>query len=432
MASTLAHFMVDICGESYDICSRRFEQEEENLPGIAAFYRNFEAAVLSLTKSNVLLAPPRNYVYGSSLSDKLLGYRMNSTPYPWDVGYDQNGQPNLNPPLPTPEDSKTWNYLLTSIGKQDHEDMKVLQMLWSWIGDYRRHTLAHIYRDRLLPTRDKITQIMAIHKNCLGTNANIIINRYKSQWTHQKSDVCNNLTLAIKNFHMLQNINEYVADLDASQIFTPYQIVTELIPTLQHDQFTNIINHWNHAMTHNLPIQESAIQPALEKCFVVKNSLNDADRYKHVAKSSIPDTRRSSSSSSSPSLTSPSKQGYAYAASSQDSSLPTTNAQLQKIIADAITANDQQKRQRSPSHSNQPRSRDYSRERSRDRNPEHKDKERRPDNKYPSHRETNRYPRRDQARDNTSMPRSPRERGDRSPSSDRKEGASSTQGKSRA
>jgi hypothetical protein len=40
--------MVNICGEYYDIFSKRFEQTAENLPGIGAFQNNFKNAVLSL------------------------------------------------------------------------------------------------------------------------------------------------------------------------------------------------------------------------------------------------------------------------------------------------------------------------------------------------------------------------------------------------
>ena len=262
MTSTLSHFMVKICGESYDIYARRFEQDKENLPGIAAFYRNFLTAVLATTKSNVLHLPPRNYIHGSSLSDKLLGHRMQSTPYPWNLGTDANGLAFPNPPPPTHEDSKTWAFLQEKMDKQEHEDMKVLQMLWNWIGDYRRHTLTFIYNDPLLPTREKIAQMIARHKICLGASANIIINRYKSQWTDKRINICNDLETALKNYHLLQNINECIKDLDPAQIFTPTQIITELIPTLHNHQFAPVIKHWNHTMTQRLPLLESSVQPA--------------------------------------------------------------------------------------------------------------------------------------------------------------------------
>jgi hypothetical protein len=190
-----------------------------------------------------------------------------------------------------------------------------------------------------------------------------------------------------------------------------------------------LIDTWNEKIAANQEIPVATIQASMEKRFLIKSSLNDLGRYNHVALQPI-ETQPRRSSSLSPS-TSHSKQGYAYAASSQDPPLPTTSAQMQKMIADAIT-NDRQKRSRSPSYFNQPRSRDYSRDRSRDRNPERQDRERRQDSRYQRHRETTQNPRRDQARCDTSMPRSPREQGDRSPSSERKDSASSAQSKSRA
>ena len=316
--------------------------------------------------------------------------------------------------------------------------MKVLQMLWNWIGDYRRHTLTFIYNDPLLPTREKIAQMIARHKICLGASANIIINRYKSQWTDRRINVCNDLETALKNYHLLQNINECIKDLDPAQIYTPTQIVTELIPTLHNHQFAPVIKHWNHAMTQRLPLLESSVQPALEECFVIKSSLNDITCYTHVD-TTIPDTKRSSSSSSSSSSSqsssshaSPSKQGHAYAASSQDQLSPAMATQLQKMITDAISANNQQFRSRSPSISNQPRNRDYSRDRSRDRTSDRQDKDRRPDPRRQSQREPYRAPRRDHVSSDASMPRSPRKEGDRSPSSDRKDSAPPAHSKSRA
>jgi hypothetical protein len=418
MASTsTTSYMVKICGETYDIIAKRFEQEAENLPGIGAFYKHFENAVRSLTKSNILMPAPRNYVYGQSRSDIMLGHRMNGTPYPWHLGNDQHGNANQNPPPPLPEDGKQWNFLLRGIEKQDHEDHKALELLWSWIGDYRRHTLAHIYDDRDLSTRDKILQMIRRHKTCIGPNAYIMISRYKSQWHQQKNPVCTTLPMALKNLHIMQNINNCISEMDIRHTFSSYEIAFELIPTLQHDLFTPLIKEWNHKMTCNLPLHTATFQPSMEACFLVKNSLNDSDCYAHVGKTSIPTATRPSHSQS-PSSTSPSKQGYAYAAISQDPPMPTTQNQLNKIIDEAI-ARDRNKRSGSSSSNNQPHNREYTRDRSRDRSYERQNTYKRPDPRHKTSREVERSPRRDQERPNYSMPRSPRERGDRSPSSDR-------------
>ena len=72
MQAPPTHYSVTICGETYDIFANRFEQNEENLPGIGSFHANFEEAVTALTKSNVLRPPPENYVYGQNPTDNYL------------------------------------------------------------------------------------------------------------------------------------------------------------------------------------------------------------------------------------------------------------------------------------------------------------------------------------------------------------------------
>ena len=433
MSSTMS-YIVTICGEVYDIISKRFEQEDENLPGIGAFYKNFETAVRSLTKSNVFMPPPRNYVYGQSQADVTLGHRMNGTPYPWYMGNDHRGVPYHNPPFPFPEDAKHWSFLLKNIEKQDHEDHKALELLWSWLGDYRRHTLFHIYSDDNLSTRDKITQMIKRHKTFVGASTNIIISRYKSQWHQLKHQECHTLAAALQNLHIIQNINNAITDLDIRQTYSSYEIAFEIIPTLQHNNFTPLIKEWNNIMTSNTPLHTASIQPSLEDCFLAKNSLNNNFRYAHVGKTSIPTvpSHTPRSPSPSPSSESPSKKGFAYAATRQDATMPTTQAQLNKVIADAIasaiTANNQTIRQRSSSSSNHQRSRDFSRGRSRDRNSERQGFERRQDHRQ----KTSEDPRREQGRTERSMPRSPRERGDRSQSSDRSHAPPSSINKLRA
>ena len=111
-------YMVTICGENYDIFSNRFEQHEDNLPAIGSFYHNFENAVLSLTKSNIFMQPPHNYVHGIAHDEILMGHRINGTPYPFDLGVDHYGFPHPNPPPLTPDDRKTWSLLQKSVEKQ--------------------------------------------------------------------------------------------------------------------------------------------------------------------------------------------------------------------------------------------------------------------------------------------------------------------------
>jgi hypothetical protein len=97
------------------------------------------------------------------------------------------------------------------------------------------------------------------------------------------------------------------------------------------------------------------------------------------------------------------------------------------MIATAIKAHELARRSRSPSYPAQQATRDFSRDRSRDRDSNNqRNNERRSDNRFPRSRDHDRNPRNDryQRRPEASMPRSPREpslRGDRSPSSDRKE-----------
>ena len=426
--------MVTICGETYDIYSRRFEQLGDNLPAIGSFYKNFEKAVLSLTKSNIFMLHPQNYVHGTAQDEILLCHRINGTPYPYDLGRDQHGYPFQNPPPLAPDDRKTYSYLQKSIASQQHEDNKALQMLWSWLGDYRRHSFTDVYQDPLIPTRDKINTIVRRHKACLVGVTRVIIARYKAQWNKQKMEICTNLQDALRNLHLLFSINTSIADLDPRYVYTTTELLIELIPTLQHNSFSPLVDTWNEKINADVDIPIPTIQAAMEKCFLVKSSLNDLDCYSFLALQPVdtnPRRSSSSSSSSSPSAsTSPSKQGYAYAATSQDP--PTTTAQIQKMIEDAI-ANDRQRRQRSSSPSNQSNNRDHPRERSRDRDSDRSDRDRRPANKYKSHRESTRDPRREQSRGDASMPRSPNSgRGDRSPSSDRKESSSPASGKSRA
>jgi len=421
MQAPPSHYMVNICGETYDIFSNRFEQTAENLPGIGAFQNNFKNAVLSLTKSNVLMDAPNNYVYGQSHSDIFMGHRVNGTPYPYNLGYDRQGYPLPNPPAPTPDDIKQWAHLLRNVENQRHEDNKALQMLWSWIGDYRRHTLLHIYRDDKITSREKILQITQEHKNCLQGHTLIIIARYKAQWHQQKIHSCTTLAMAIKNLHILQNINNCIIDLDSTKIFTASDIIVELVPTLQHDNFGPVIVMWNNIIDTNARLHPASIQPSLEKCFVVKNSLNDLECYTHVAntpqQSQSQETRSSTSSSSS---TTPTKQSYAYAATSQEPPLPSSLSQLNQLVADAIRE-DRKRRARSPT--DYPRDfqdrRNPSRDRSRDRSNERKQW-----NRNPKDREDDRSFRRDNdtRRRDGSQQRSPQDqkRGDRSPSADRK------------
>jgi hypothetical protein len=155
-------------------------------------------------------------------------------------------------------------------------------MLWSWIGDFRRHTLSHIYRDPALPPREKLIRIMERHKACLGTHTQIIISRYRAQWHQQKASACTTLATALNNLHILHNMNNCIADLDPTKVLSSYEFIIELIPTLQHDNFCGIIDKWNNMTAHTLPLDIASIQPALEKCFFVKNSINDVDRYNHI------------------------------------------------------------------------------------------------------------------------------------------------------
>lgn len=432
MQAPPSHYMVNICGEYYDIFSKRFEQTAENLPGIGAFQNNFKNAVLSLTKSNVLMDAPDNYVYGQSHNEILMGYRMNGIPYPYHLGYDQQGHALPNPPVATSDDIKQWAHLLRSVENQRHEDNKALQMLWSWTGDFRRHTLLHIYRDNNISSREKILQIIQQHKACLQGHTLIIISRYKAQWHQQKTHSCTNLTTALKNLHILQNINNCIIDLDPTKTYSASDIIVELIPTLQHDNFSPVIKMWNNIISTNALLLPTSIQPSLEECFVVKNSLNDLECYTHVANTpqqqQSQETRRSTSLSSS---TTPTKQAYAYAAISQEPSLPTSQSQLNQIVADAIAA-DRKRRARSPTDS--PRDfqdrRNPTRDRSRDRS-----NERQQWNRNPKDRDNDRSSRRDRdtRRRDGSQPRPSQDqnRGDRSPSANRRS-ISQEQGKRNA
>ena len=422
MTSTTS-YMVKICGETYDIIAKRFEQETENLPGIGAFYKHFETALRSLTKCNILLPHPRNYVYGQSQNDIMLGHRMNGTPYPWNMGNDHQGNKYQNPPPPSPDDGKQWNFLLKAIASQEHDDHKALELLWSWIGDYRRNTLAHIYDDRDIPTRDKILQIMRRHKECLEPHAYIMISRYKSQWHKQKHTDCTTLPMALHNLHVIQNINDCIAEIDIRDTFTSHQIAFELISTLRHHLFTPLVKEWNTKLRAKQPLHTASFQPSLEECFAVSNSMNSSDLFDHVGKTSIPTTTTRPPLPPTPNPTSPSKQGYAYAATSQDSPMTVTHNQLNKLIEDAIARDRNNRARSSSSSSNQPYTRDHTRDRSRDRNHERQESHKRPDTRHKTTRDAERNPRRDQQRPDTSMPRSPRDRGDRSPSSDRSSAA---------
>jgi hypothetical protein len=416
--------MVTICGETYDILSKRFEHTAENLPSIGAFYNNFKTAVLSLTKSNIMMPPPDNYVYGASAQDKMMQHRMNGTPYPWHLGYDQNGYPYGNPPPPTPEDRKQYGFLQKNMEKQKHEDHKVLEMLWSWIGDFRRHTLSHIYRDHLLSTREKINQMIALHRSCIGQHGTAIIGRYKLQWHSEKTPACYDVTTAVRNLHILQNINNSISDLDSTQTFTTEEILLLIIPTLMHDNFRAIIKHWNDMIATKTYVPTSSLQPSLEECFVAKDSINNQEWYSHVGfTANRPDKPIITSSSSFPPTISPSKKGYAYAASSQEPALPTTAAQLNQMIAAAIRAHDQNQRSRSPSSPSQPRNNYPTRDRSRDRTPERKDNDRRGEHRSRESRDKDRNVRREhQGRPQTQRPsRETNQRGDRSQSSERTE-----------
>jgi hypothetical protein len=323
MQAPPTNYHVTICGDTYDIYANRFEQTEENLQGIGAFHSNFRDAVAALTKSNVLRAPPENYIYGNNPQERLLEHRIYGNPYPYYLGHDAFGNPFQNPPPATNEDNKQWTHLLRSIETQKHEDMKVLRMLWSWIGDFRRHTLSHIYRDTNKTTRQKIMEIIQTHKDFLQDSIPIIISRYRSVWHQQKIHICTDLLMAVKNLHILQNINNNIMDMDPQMMFTGNEMAIELIPTLQHDNFAPVILDWNAYIKLRRPIAISTIQPDLEKCFVVKTSINDPLRYAHVSKTPQPQSKPSSTASSSASQ-SPTKSPYAYAATSQDHSLPTS------------------------------------------------------------------------------------------------------------
>ena len=150
-----------------------------------------------------------------------------------------------------------------------------------------------------------------------------------------------------------------------------------------------------------------------------------------------PQNSMRSPSSSSHASQSPTKAPFAYSATSQDQALPTNYAQLSKIIADAIAHHEQGRRNRSTyssqdsssgsSYTNNSRSRDRdkSRDRSRDRREDNRRSDSRPsrerdergDNNGRGQKGRDSYTRRD-----SSQPRSPidHQRGDRSPSSERK------------
>jgi len=300
------HYMVTICGETYDIFSNRFEHLEDNLPAIGSFYHNFENAVLSLTKSNIFMLPPHNYIHGTAQDEILMGHRINGTPYPFDLGLDHHGIPWPNPPPLTPDDRKTWSFLQRSVENQQHEDNKAFQMLWSWLGDYRRHTFTDIYRDTTIPTRNKIQRIVQRHKACLVGITLVIIARYKSQWNQQKIPICTNLKDALRNLHLLLTINNSIIDLDATKIYSPHDLIVELIPTLQHDNFSPLIDTWNEKIAANQEIPVATIQASMEKRFLIKSSLNDLGRYNHVALQPIEPQPRHSSSLS-PSTSTPSR-----------------------------------------------------------------------------------------------------------------------------
>jgi hypothetical protein len=298
-------------------------------------------------------------------------------------------------------------------------------MLWAWIGDYRRHTFNDIYLDDIIPPRTKIEQIVQRHKALIAVIAPVIIARYKTQWGTLNTPVCTNIKSALKNLHLLFTINNSIRDLDPTKIYTTHEIVILLIPTLQHDNFCPLMDFWNHRIATNQEIPLATIQPSMEKLFIAKNSVNDLTSYTHVAlQPEDIQTRRTLSTSRS---TSPSKQQHAYAAAAQAPPLPTTQAHLDQMIATAIKAHDLARRSRSPSYPTQQATRDFPRDRSRDRDSyNQRNNERRSDNRFPRSRDQDRNLRNDryQRCPEGSMPRSPREpslRGDRSPSSDRRE-----------
>jgi hypothetical protein len=280
-------------------------------------------------------------------------------------------------------------------------------------------------------------EMIHTHKAFLQTSIPIIISRYRAVWHQQKIPACTDLTMAVKNLHTLQNINNNIMDMDETRIMSGSDIVIELIPTLQHDNFAPVIRTWNTHISQRLPISISTLQPDLENCFVAKNSLNDPTRYTHVGKTPQPQNSMRSPSSSSHASQSPTKAPFAYSATSQDQALPTNYAQLSKIIADAIAHHEQGRRNKSPyssqdsssgsSYTNNSRSRDRdkSRDRSRDRREDNRRSDSRPsrerdergDNNGRGQKGRDSYTRRD-----SSQPRSPidHQRGDRSPSSERK------------
>ena len=389
------HHIVTIMGESYDIYSRRFEQQADNLPAISTFWSNFKRAVATHTRSNIFSSAQDNIVYGESLHEQMIGWRIQHIPYPYDLGVDQNGYPVPNPPPPTSEDWKAWSFICKEKANQNHEDNKALQMFWNWIGDYRQRTLRHIYKDETKTPRRRLQEIEIAHLSYLRGHTSVIIARYKAQWALQCNNNCTSLESAIDNLHLLQNINTNIYDLDPTTIITALEMMTLIIPTLHHDNFSILVENWNRRIELGQPTDANSLQPQLERCFISKASLNNAHSYAHVGTNKEKMTLAAKTMDLTPTKTS-------YAASTatpHSPSLDDWTDKLTRIVDEAFKRRDRDRRsnsssaspgsrkdQRSNSSSVSPSNRDSSRSRSRDTN------DRRNQDRRPRDSEKDRYP----------------------------------------
>jgi hypothetical protein len=355
------YYQVTMMGETYDIYSKRFEQDTDNLPGITSFWNNFKRAVATHTRSNIFAAPPDNNIHGDAPNEKELSCRILGIAYPYAPGYYANGFAMPNPPPPSFDDYKNWSIISKEITNQRYEDNKALQMLWSWIGDYRRRTLDYIYGDETIPARTRLLRIRTAHMEFLRGHTPVIIARYKAQWTMQSNPNCTSLKMAIDNLHLLQNINTSLKELDPASTFTAQELIIYLIPTLHHDNFSPLIERWNTEIGQNAYVNPNALQHQLERCFISKTSLNNASCYAHVGTNPDKMTMAASTMDLTPNR-------KVYSASASPSPRPHADdldSKIAKAIDDAFRRREQRSRA-SPTNG--------SRDSSRSESPDHSDR----------------------------------------------------------
>jgi len=206
----------------------------------------------------------------------------------------------------------------------------------------------------------------------------VIIARYKAQWALQCNSNCTSLESAIDNLHLLQNINTNIYDLDPTTVFTAIEMMTLIIPTLHHDNFSILVENWNRRIELGQPTDSNTLQPQLERCFMSKASLNNAHNYAYVGTNQEKMTLAAKTMDLSPTK-------KVYAASTATPHSPPAedlNEKLARMVEEAFKRRDRDRRSTSSSSSpgrrepSRSRSRDTNDSRSQDRRPSDSDKDR--------------------------------------------------------